>query len=80
MTLDGTESTPVVPPSRHRRAMALRMGASGGIDCDVSDVSRKGFHAFRHLNVSLMDRLRVPLKTIKERIGHAFIGSFTLDV
>ena len=39
-----------------------------------------GFHAFRHFNVSLLDALRVPLKTIQERIGHAFTGSFTLDV
>jgi hypothetical protein len=27
-----------------------------------------------------MDALRVPLKTIQERIGHALTGSFTLDV
>jgi hypothetical protein len=39
-----------------------------------------GFHAFRHFNVSLLDALRVPLKTIQERIGHALTGSFTLDV
>lgn len=39
-----------------------------------------GYHAFRHFNVSLMDALRVPLKTIQERIGHALTGSFTLDV
>ena len=38
------------------------------------------FHAFRHFNVGLMDALRVPLKTIQERIGHALTGSFTLDV
>jgi hypothetical protein len=38
------------------------------------------YHAFRHFNVSLMDALRVPLKTIQERIGHALTGSFTLDV
>jgi HK97 family phage major capsid protein len=34
----------------------------------------------RHFNVSVMDSLRVPLKTIQERIGHALTGSFTLDV
>jgi hypothetical protein len=28
----------------------------------------------------MMDSLRVPLKTIQERIGHALTGSFTLDV
>lgn len=39
-----------------------------------------GFHAFRHFNVSLLDSLRVPLKTIQERAGHALTGSFTLDV
>lgn len=44
------------------------------------DIQQAGFHAFRHFNVSLMDALRVPLKTIQERIGHALTGSFTLDV
>jgi hypothetical protein len=39
-----------------------------------------GFHGFRHFNVSLLDALRVPLKTIQERPGHALTGSFTLDV
>jgi integrase len=39
-----------------------------------------GYHAFRHFNVSVLDSLRVPLKTIQERIGHALTGSFTLDV
>ena len=39
-----------------------------------------GFHAFRHFNVSLLDAVRVPLKTIQERLGHALTGSFTLDV
>jgi integrase len=43
-------------------------------------ISQAGFHAFRHFNVSLLDALRIPLKTIQERIGHAFTGSFTLDV
>jgi hypothetical protein len=28
----------------------------------------------------MLDALRVPLKTIQERIGHALTGSFTLDV
>lgn len=44
------------------------------------DISGAGFHAFRHFNVALMDALRVPLRTIAERIGHAVTGSFTLDV
>jgi len=39
-----------------------------------------GFHAFRRFNISLMDALRVPLLTIKERSGHASIGDFTMDV
>jgi integrase len=43
-------------------------------------ISFAGFHAFRHFNVSLLAVLRVPLTTIKERLGHAFTGSFTLDV
>jgi integrase len=44
------------------------------------EIPDAGYHAFRHFNVSLMDSLRVPLKTIQERIGHALTGSFTLDV
>ncbi|MGF7180423.1 hypothetical protein HDF11_001927 [Tunturiibacter psychrotolerans] len=44
------------------------------------EIPRAGFHAFRHFNVALLDALRVPLKTIQERIGHALTGSFTLDV
>lgn len=44
------------------------------------EIPKAGYHAFRHFNVSLMDALRVPLKTIQERIGHALTGSFTLDV
>lgn len=39
-----------------------------------------GFHAFRRFNISLLDALRIPRLTIKERSGHAFIGDFTLDV
>jgi hypothetical protein len=35
------------------------------------EIPRAAFHAFRHFNVSPMDALRVPLKTIQERIGHA---------
>jgi hypothetical protein len=31
------------------------------------DIKQAGFHSFRHFNVSLMDSLRVPLKTIQER-------------
>jgi integrase len=43
-------------------------------------VKPAGFHGFRHFNVSLLDALRVPLKTIQQRLGHALTGSFTLDV
>jgi integrase len=43
-------------------------------------IPQAGFHAFRHFNVAMLDALRVPLKTIQERIGHAVTGSFTLDV
>jgi integrase len=43
-------------------------------------ITQAGFHAFRHFNVSLLDALRVPLKAIQERAGHALTGSFTLDV
>jgi hypothetical protein len=44
------------------------------------ELEKAGYHAFRHFNVSMMDALRVPLKTIQERIGHVLTGSFTLDV
>jgi hypothetical protein len=44
------------------------------------EIPQAGFHAFRHFNVAILDALRVPLKTIQERIGHALTGSFTLDV
>jgi len=43
-------------------------------------IRQAGFHAFRHFNVAILDALRVPLKTIQERLGHALTGSFTLDV
>jgi integrase len=43
-------------------------------------IESAGFHALRHFNVSLLDSLRVPLKVIQERVGHALTGSFTLDV
>jgi integrase len=43
-------------------------------------IPQAGYHAFRHFNVSLLDTLRVPLKTIQERAGHALTGVFTLDV
>lgn len=39
------------------------------------EIDKAGYHAFCHFNVSLMDLLRVSLKTIQERIGHAFTGS-----
>jgi hypothetical protein len=44
------------------------------------EIPQAGFHAFGHFNVSLLDALRVPLKTIQERAGHALTGVFTLDV
>jgi integrase len=44
------------------------------------EMPKAGYHAFRHFNVSMQDSLRIPLKTIQERVGHALIGSFTLDV
>ncbi len=47
---------------------------------ETLQLPKAGYHAFRHFNVSMMDALRVPLKTIQERIGHALTGSFTLDV
>ncbi|MCU1224531.1 MAG: hypothetical protein JWQ42_2624 [Edaphobacter sp.] len=47
---------------------------------ETLELPKAGYHAFRHFNVSMMDALRVPLKTIQERIGYALTGSFTLDV
>lgn len=47
---------------------------------EIAKDDGKAFHAFRHFNVSLLDTLRVPLKVIQERIGHALTGCFTLDV
>ena len=44
------------------------------------EIRPAGLHAFRHFNASLLDSLRVPLKTIQERLGHALSGSLTLDV
>lgn len=35
---------------------------------------------FGNFNVAMLDALRVPLKAIQERIGHALTGSYTLDV
>jgi integrase len=43
-------------------------------------IPKAGFHAFRHFNASLLSSLRVPLKTIQERLGHASVGSLTIDV
>jgi integrase len=44
------------------------------------EIREGGFHAFRHFNASLLSSLRVPLKAIQERLGHASAGSLTLDV
>src|SRR6185437_12066216 len=46
----------------------------------VLKIREGGLHAFRHFNASLLSSLRVPLKTIQERLGHASAGSLTLDV
>jgi integrase len=43
-------------------------------------IQHAGLHAFRHFNASLLGSLRVPLKTIQERLGHASGGFLTLDV
>lgn len=73
---------------------ALLFSASTGSPLDVSLFRQRkfkpllkrlklrdgGLHAFRHFNASLLSELRVPLKTIQERLGHASAGSLTLDV
>ncbi len=42
-------------------------------------IKRAGMHAFRHGNLSLMDRLSVPLGVRQERVGHAAGSNLTLD-
>jgi integrase len=34
-------------------------------------INRGGLHAFRHGNISIMDRFGVPLKVRMQRIGHS---------
>jgi integrase len=46
---------------------------------DSLGIERGGLHAFRHANITLMDRLGVPLKLRQQRVGHSE-GSLTLDV
>jgi integrase len=46
---------------------------------DSLGIERGGLHAFRHANITLMDRLGVPLKLRQQRVGHSE-GSVTLDV
>ena len=43
-------------------------------------IQHAGLHAFRQFNASLLGSLRVALKTIQERLGHASGGFLTLDV
>jgi integrase len=43
-------------------------------------IPHAGLHGFRHFNASLLSSLRVPLKVIQERLGHASTGLLTLDV
>jgi len=72
----------------HLFAIIVLARATVALDVDYFVISgltvftgqQAGFHAFRHFNVAILDSLRVPLKTIQERIGHAITGSFTLDV
>jgi integrase len=47
---------------------------------EACKIQRAGLHAFRHFNASILSSLRVPLKTIQERLGHASTGLLTLDV
>jgi integrase len=45
---------------------------------DRLDIPRRGLHAFRHLNGSLMDQFGAPMKVRQERLGHS-TASMTLD-
>ena len=47
---------------------------------DSLGIERRGLHAFRHANGSLMDRLQAPLKTRQERLGHAPGSDITMVV
>jgi integrase len=46
---------------------------------DSLGIERDGLHAFRHANITLMDRLGVLLKLRQQRAGHSE-ASLTLDV
>lgn len=46
---------------------------------DSLGLQRCGLHAFRHGNASLMDHLKVPMKTRQERLGHAPGSKITLS-
>ena len=39
---------------------------------------RRGLHAFRHANSSLMDRLNTPMKIRQERLGHSIGSEITM--
>jgi integrase len=41
--------------------------------CDRLGIARGGFHAFRHGNATIMDRVSVPTKVRQDRLGHADI-------
>jgi integrase len=43
-------------------------------------IPRRGFHAFRHFNQSILDALGVPLKVREERARHSLTGSITQNV
>jgi hypothetical protein len=42
-------------------------------------VEQAGPHSSRNFTASFLDSLRVPLKTMQERLGHALRASVTLD-
>jgi integrase len=61
-TRNGTPWDPNLLLKRKFRPLLKRLGI---------DVPRgNGFHAFRHANETLMDRLSVPLRLRQERLGH----------
>lgn len=37
---------------------------------DQLGIPRKGFHAFRHGNVTIIGRMGTPIKTVQDRVGH----------
>jgi hypothetical protein len=72
----------IVASSGKGRVFYWLVAETGQRAGEIAGQRTKG-HEFSRLpafQCALQDALRVPLKTIQERLGHALTGSFTLDV